>query len=362
MSFKNSGLIRCFLYIKDCLAQIISMRLRKDILRKLLILLAVVVCAFSFTPLTASAEVQKLYLGGFPAGFTLNTTTVEVIGICDVVTKEGMKSPARDCGIKAGDVICDINGEKVTQTSDINRILAKNYKKYSIKINREDEQLSMDINPAVDFSSGSKRLGILVKDSINGIGTVTFIDKTNNKFASLGHPVTDLKNNLIEINGGTVYGCLVYEVKKGVRGTPGELRGAFENNRILGKATTNCPCGIYGDVAEGFDYSKLVEVEKGSVSSAKIGKAYIYTTLNGNTPKRYEISIVKTDRSNKDNRNYVIKIDDEELIEKSGGIVQGMSGSPIIQNGKLIGAVTHVFINDPTRGYGIDIDKMLNSY
>ncbi len=338
------------------------MRFRKKILRTLLLFVTVLICALSFTPFTAAAETQSLYLGGFPAGFTLNTTTVEVIGICDVLTKDGIRSPARESGLRTGDIVDKINGADVNAASDINKILAEKYKKYRIEVIRDGERVSSEINPAEDFSTGNKRLGILVKDTINGIGTVTYIDKENKKFASLGHPVTDLKNNLIGINGGTVYGCLIYDVKKGVRGTPGELHGAFENGNILGKAKLNCACGIYGDLAENYDTSKLIKVEKGSVEDVKIGKACIYTTLHGSEIKQYGITIVKVDKSNKDNRNFVIKIEDDELIDISGGIVQGMSGSPIVQNGKLIGAVTHVFINDPTRGYGIAIEKMLDSY
>lgn len=338
------------------------MLFRKNIVKTLLILITIIVCSFSFSPFTATAETQTLYLGGFPAGFTLNTTTVEVIGICDVITTEGMRSPARECGIKTGDIIDSINGQKVSGTADINRIIAEDYKKFDIYVIREGESLNLEITPVKDLATGVKRIGVLVKDSINGIGTVTYIDKTNNKFASLGHPVTDLKNTLVEINGGKVYGCIIYEVKKGVKGTPGELRGAFESGNILGDAKVNCNCGIYGDISKEYDVSKLIKIEKAAIDEVKIGKAHIYTTIYGNEVKKYEISIVKTDKSNKDNRNFVIKIEDNELLEKSGGIVQGMSGSPIVQNGKLIGAVTHVFINDPTRGYGIGIDKMLSSY
>lgn len=338
------------------------MLLRKKSVSICLVLLIAVLFLFHISPVYANADVQTLYLGGFPAGFTLNTTTVEVIGICDVITSEGMRSPARESGIKTGDIIAEINGKKVCGASEINKIVAEDYKKFTVIVSRGGEQLSFDINPAKELSTGNKKLGILVKDTINGVGTVTYIDKANKKFASLGHPVTDLNNHLVEINGGTVYGCIVYDIKKGVKGTPGELRGAFESGTVLGKAKVNCSCGIYGDLDEKYNTSKLIKVEKGNISDVVIGKACIYTTIYGNEPKRYEISIVKTEQGNKDNRNFVIKIEDDELLEKAGGIVQGMSGSPIVQNGKLIGAVTHVFVNDPTRGYGISIDRMLSSY
>ena len=338
------------------------MLFRKKLIKNLIIVFSLIIFAFSFFPIYANAKTDYLYLGGFPAGFTLSTKNVEVIGVCDVITSNGMESPARNCGIRNGDIIKDINGVNVESAADINKIISEDYKEFNITVNRGGEIITLNIEPAKDLASGNKRLGILVKDTISGIGTVTYIDKLNNKFASLGHPVADLRNNLIEINGGTVYNCLIYDVKKGVKGTPGELHGAFENNVVLGKAKLNCACGIYGDLDSKYDVSKLVKIEKGSVDDVTIGKACIYTTLRGNDVKRYDISIVKTDKDNKDNRNFVIKIDDKALLSAAGGIVQGMSGSPIVQNGKLIGAVTHVFVNDPTRGYGISIDKMLCSY
>ena len=334
----------------------------KKLLKALLVFLMVALCAMVALPVTASADGNSLYLGGFPAGFVLNTTTVEVIGICDVMTEDGMQSPARDCGIKTGDVIDKINGREVNKTSDINKIISDDYKKYEITILRGKDELNLDIDPVKEMTTNAKRLGILVKDSINGIGTVTYVDRAAGKFASLGHPVTDTRNNLVEINGGSMFGCVIYDVKRGVRGTPGELHGAFESNNMIGRAVKNCACGVYGDISSEIDYTKLEKVQKGSVESAKIGEAYIYSTLKGNSPKKYKISIAKVDKNNKDNRNYVIKVEDKELLEASGGIVQGMSGSPIVQDGKLIGAVTHVFINDPTRGFGIAIDKMMSSY
>lgn len=334
----------------------------KKVIKALILLIAVVVCSFAVSPIAVSADDNSLYLGGFPAGFVLNTTNVEVVGLCEVITTNGMCSPAREAGIKTGDIIDSINGEEVNKTADVNEIVARDYKKYQITVIRGGESITLDINPVKELASGGKRIGVLVKDSINGIGTVTYIDKAAGKFASLGHPVMTVENKLIKINGGTVYGSLIYDVKKGVRGTPGELRGAFENGVVLGNAKINCSCGVFGDLSINYDCSKLVKISKGTIDDVSVGTAYIYSTVYGKDACKYEISIVKVDRHNKDNRNFVIKIEDKNLIEKTGGIVQGMSGSPIVQNGKLIGAVTHVFVNDPTRGYGIGIENMLSSY
>ena len=336
----------------------------KKFFKSLLACFAAVILALVFSPFSAVAyaETDSLYLGGFPAGFVLNTVNVEVIGLCEVLSDGGISSPARDAGIRTGDIIEKINDEEVKKTSDINEIISRNYKKYEITVRRGGESLTFEIQPVNELSSGSRRIGVLVKDSINGVGTITYIDGENRKFASLGHPVTDTDNKLIEISGGTLYGSIIYDVKRGVRGAPGELHGAFESGVIIGSAKLNCPCGVFGDLAEDYDLSKLVKIEKGSINDVSIGSAYIYSTVYGKQPEKYKISIAKVDASNKDNRNFVIKVDDKKLLDKTGGIVQGMSGSPIVQNGKLIGAVTHVFVNDPTRGYGIGIEHMLNAY
>lgn len=309
-----------------------------------------------------AAPDNEVYLGGFAAGFLLNTQTVEIIGVCDVLSEDGLVCPARESGLKTGDIISKVNEIEVTSAEELNKLLNENFSNYNLSVIHEGEERMVNITPVKDKSSGKKRFGLLVKDSLNGIGTVTYIDKTNNKFAALGHPVADNSGNLIKINGGSVYGCLIYDVKKGLRGNPGELKGVFENNNMIGNVQLNCACGIYGNISGDFDTSKLVKIKKGNVDDVTIGKAKIYTSLSDKTVGEYEISIVKVDALNKDNRNFVIKIDDKELISKTGGIVQGMSGSPIVQNGKLIGAVTHVFVNDPTRGYGISIENMASSY
>jgi stage IV sporulation protein B len=335
------------------------MLFRKKFIKIFFAIVLFALCLFPTASKITFAESEYVYLGGFPAGFTLNTTSVEVVGLCDIVTDEGVVSPAREAGIKVGDIIDKINGESVKKTNDINKLISREYKKYEVSVLRNGESKNIDIVPAKELSSGQKKLGALVKDSVNGIGTITYIDSKCKKYGALGHPVTDNTGKVMEINGGTVYGCLIYDVKKGVRGTPGELKGAFENNNIIGKADTNTSSGLYGELSSEFNPYNLLKIETGPIETVKIGKACIYTTLYGNEIQKYDISIVKVEKQSKDNRDFVLKIDDSNLLEKTGGIVQGMSGSPIVQNGKLVGAVTHVFINDPTRGYGISIDKML---
>ncbi len=337
------------------------MQNKKKIFSLLISSIAVLSLSFNSSPREALAEQKTVCLGGFTAGFTLSTNTVQVVGVCEVLTEKGLRSPARECGIKAGDVIININGREITSASDVNSILNEDYKQFEISLRRNGQEIKLNAQPAVEKASGNKRLGLLIKDTVNGIGTVTYIDKENNKIASLGHPVCNNDNQLIDVCGGTMYGCAIYGVKRGVRGTPGELKGAFDNTTVLGNVTINCDSGVYANIANDYDCSKLVSVSTATISDVTIGEASIYSTVNGCDVKEYAISIVKVDENNRDNRNFVIKVEDESLIEQTGGIVQGMSGSPIVQNGKLVGAVTHVFINDPTRGFGISIENMINN-
>lgn len=318
-------------------------------------------CSLSILQVYAYPD-DELYLGGFPAGFVLNTQNVEVIGMCEISTENGLVCPAREGGVKSGDIIKSLNDVDIKSANQLTETLAEDFITYDFTILRSGETLKLNLTPAIDKTSGKKKLGLLVKDSINGIGTVTYIDKTNSKFGSLGHPVNDESGQIVAINGGCLYDCSIYDVKKGLRGNPGELKGFFDNSHMFGVIKENTSCGIFGDISKDFNTSGLTKVKRGSVNDATIGKAYIYSTLDGNKCEKYEISIVKVDAENKDKRNYVIKINDKRILEKAGGIVQGMSGSPIVQNGKLIGAVTHVFVNDPTRGYGISIDNMTGSY
>lgn len=335
---------------------------RKKILSKLIIIvIAALCCLFAMTG-AAPVGAAELYLGGFPAGFVLNTTTVEVVGMCDVMTEKGLVSPARDGGLKTGDLIKSINGKEVTSADMVTEFLSADLKRAELVVERDGEELCLNVSPVKDITSGKMRVGVLVRDSLSGVGTVTFINKTNNSFASLGHPVTDSSGNITEINGGSLYGCVIYDVKRGVRGAPGELKGAFQNGKTIGSAELNCDCGVYGKVDDSYNYSTLSRIEAGDIDDVAPGRAEIYSTVASNKRESYDISIVKVDKDNKDNRNFVIKIDDKDLLSKTGGIVQGMSGSPIVQNGKLIGAVTHVFVNDPTRGFGISIENMLAAY
>jgi stage IV sporulation protein B len=224
---------------------------------------------------------------------------------------------------------------------------------------RGEERINFNVTPIKDAVSGRFKIGVLIRDGISGIGTVTYIDKENGSFGALGHAVISAEEKSLSLSNGDMYSCNIVGISKGVRGKAGELRGMFLAENVFGKAEKLCQCGIYGQINEEYDTSRLESAQADS-DDVKMGKATIYSTISGIVPKEYQIEIVKVDKSNKENKNYVIKITDKDLLNKTGGILQGMSGSPIIQNGKLVGAVTHVFLNDSSRGFGISINNMLN--
>ncbi len=307
----------------------------------------------------AAEEEKMVYVGGMSAGFTLKTGGAQIIGISEILTENGTRSPAMQAGLRAGDVIYKAAGIKVESITDLNEIVNKSKgKTLTLEIGRGEERFSVDLQPAREKATGKYKVGVLIRDSVSGIGTVTYIDKKSKRFGSLGHPVCNESRSEMQLSDGIVYECSIVGVNKGVRGKAGELKGLFLNDKQLGSAEKLCNCGIFGQVSDEFVVDELMSAVASSYE-AKPGKAYIYSTVDGVSPQKYEIEVVKVDKNNRENKNYVIKIVDEELISQTGGIVQGMSGSPILQNNKLIGAVTHVFLNDPTRGYGIDIQRML---
>ncbi len=317
------------------------------------VILAVIFC---FSLNTAFAKSESFYLGGNVLGFTIKTEGATVVGVCDVITDKGLISPCKTAGIEVGDIIYDMGDNKVNSASDVAEAL-KEYNGGEIvtRICHDGQIKLVDLIPVKDVS-GEYKLGIYLRDDLTGLGTVTFY-KEDGSFGSLGHPVSDENGKSYSVIGGSVYSSSVIGVNKATRGKAGELRGMFLGENPIGSIVKNTSVGLYGKI-EDFDSNNKIKVELGK---AKQGKAKIYSTVDGITPKYYDIDIVKTDYFSSSNKNLVIKISDKELLKLTGGILQGMSGSPIIQEGKLVGAVTHVFINDSSRGYGISIDNMLSA-
>ncbi len=322
---------------------------------------AIAVCLFVGTPgtqINADAASNEYYIGGMTAGFTLSTGGAEVIGLNEVSAEDGLHRPAEDAGIRIGDCICSVDGLTVKTINDLNSALAlSGGKTVTLCVKRGGDTANVPVTPVKEKKSDKYKIGVLIRDSLAGIGTVTYIQKDTLRFGALGHTICDENRNSLDISNPIVYSCSIVGVNKGMRGKAGELRGIFMGEQ-LAKAEKISDEGLFGTFSKNYDFSRLETVAAAPVSEATIGKATIYSTVDGTYPQQYEIAIAKVDTNNRENKNFVIKVTDERLIDETGGIVQGMSGSPIIQNGKLIGAVTHVFLNDPTRGYGIGIENM----
>ncbi len=322
----------------------------------LIIILSLVMLFSSSNTIFALAKEEKVYLGGFPLGFDISSDGVLVVGLSEVICENGITLPAKDAGIKCGDYILSLNGMKINSAQDIDEVLKNCEEEFIIvELLSNGQKCIKNIFPQKDIS-GSYKLGLLVRDYISGLGTVTFITQ-NGKFCSLGHPILDEQGKLLKINDGLAYKCDISGIVKGERGKAGELKGNVLRNEVLGKVVKNSNVGLFG-VIENKNFIKSNKTI--CIGEAKPGNAEIYTTVFGKQPKKYSISIIKVDENDKMNKNIVIKVIDENLIDNANGIVQGMSGSPIIQEGKLVGAVTHVFLNDSTKGFGICVSKLFS--
>lgn len=297
---------------------------------------------------------------GTPFGIKIYTDGVMVVGITDVDSKNGAFSPAKNSGLKLGDLITTINGVKVYTNEEVASIIEQSGgKTLNFNVIRDSKILNIAITPVLSVSSNKYKAGMWVRDSSAGIGTSTFYCPSLNISAGLGHGICDVDTGeLLTINSGEAVSANIIDINKSTVGSPGELKGQFlEGN--LGKIIKNNETGVY---IKNNSSPELNNIKKLAVKQEiKTGEAKIYTCIDGATPKYYNCVIEKIYYNNSVTKNMVIKITDKELLEKTGGIVQGMSGSPIIQNNKLVGAVTHVFVNDPTKGYGIFAENMLET-
>ena len=317
---------------------------------------------FSIKKFKATLVTEKyVYLGGKPIGITLGNNGVIISGVTDVITDEGLVSPCKGHNIAPGDLLLKIDDKNINSVEDITSALNNCGKNVTLKVKQKNKTVSFTITPAIDTLSKKKKLGMYIKESISGVGTLTYINPGDNRFGALGHQISEKDSVSLSNAQGNIYKCNIIGSVKGERGKPGELRGVFNKFEApIGSIDKNLQTGIYGYYTSKTD--NLTKIDLGNRLSVKIGKAQIYTTIYGEEPKYYDIEIVKANSQNEPSeKGLVINVTDKKLIEKTEGIVQGMSGSPIIQNGKLIGAVSHVFVNDPTRGYGMYIDWMIGN-
>lgn len=316
--------------------------------------------------LASTVPIKKeimLYPGGQPIGVRLNTKGVLVVALTDLeIGNKKVTSPGSLGGIEIGDSILSINGEHIISSEQVLTIInTAGGNAVKVEIERKGEKITKEVKP-VKCDEGFYKLGLWVRDSTAGVGTLTFYEEKSGTFAALGHPITDMDTGtILSINSGEILSSSINSVIKGTRGNPGELKGIFINeSSSLGTINKNTQCGIIGKTDKKLVNKLSKPMAAARRSEIKEGPAKILTTVDGEEPKLYDIRVQKLlDQDTPDSKSMVISITDPELLNKTGGIVQGMSGSPIIQEGKIIGAVTHVLINKPEVGYGIYIEWML---
>lgn len=298
-----------------------------------------------------------VFVSGEAFGIKLYTDGVIVVGTKDVELDGKTVNPAKEAGICVGDVIISINGINVYSSDDvIDAINNNNGLDYRIKVKRDGRYKNFTLKPVYSNKEGCYKAGMWVRDSTAGIGTVTFYNKQSGMFAALGHQINDVDTNeIMPLLEGEAVGATVTGVQSGNKNTAGSLCCRFEDYTV-GRLMENTSCGIYGSYTSVSDKTK--EYTVAAAQEVKKGSAQIISTVDGNSPQTYDIEIVKVNYKGDGEKDIVFKVKDDKLIEKTGGIVQGMSGSPIIQNNKLVGAVTHVIVDNPKKGYGIFAQTM----
>ena len=309
---------------------------------------------------TAYAD-RTLIPVGETVGIQIEMQGILVAGVTPVETAEGQKNPAESAGLKAGDVIAAVNGQSVDDAAGLIKALEScGGQSVELTVRRDGRDMRVHVCPAQDVNGGW-RLGLWLRDGVAGIGTVTYLDPDTGAFGALGHGVNDTDTGvLVPVGSGQVCKAQIVDVKRGAAGAPGELAGSFDAGDVIGCINSNTPCGIFGVVKGGLD-TVCPALPVGTPADVQRGPATILACVAGRQIEEYDVEIARTGMASGTGRDLTVHVTDPELLARTGGIVQGMSGSPIIQDGKLVGAVTHVLVNDPTRGYGIFINTMLGA-
>ncbi len=297
---------------------------------------------------------------GMPFGIKMYTDGVLIVGFSDVDAAAGLCNPARIAGLKVGDVVLSVNGQPVSTNNEIRQLIeGSEGEKMTFVVRRDNLRFEVEFKAVRSVNENRYKSGFWVRDSSAGIGTLTFFDPDTQVFGGLGHAVCDVDTDEpLPISTGEIVGAEILDVEKGKSGAAGSLNGVVEDQTI-GYLSINAETGVYGKLAR-FPTADFQTVPVAMKQQVKTGTAEIISTVSGDTPKRYEVEIIQIRYNDSSpTKNMIVKITDPELLDKTGGIVQGMSGSPIIQNGKLVGAVTHVLLDDPTRGYAIFAENML---
>ena len=308
-----------------------------------------------------TVEKQEVLVSGSPVGIYMETKGVLVIDSGEITDREGIRRTPAEHIIQSGDYICEIDGKVLTGKRQLMQLVRENQgEPMELQVIRHQETIKLEMTP-VETEDGSYELGIWVRDNIQGIGTLTYVEP-NGTFGALGHGISDADTGeRLEISDGDLYRADILSIRKGTAGTPGELRGVInyrEENRI-GTICGNSQYGIRGQMEPGKYTESMKKIPTGLKQEIQTGKAEIRCDI-GDGIREYQCEILEIDSNARDtNKCFVLRITDDDLLSRTGGIVQGMSGSPVLQNGKLIGAITHVFVNDPTKGYGIFIENMM---
>lgn len=309
---------------------------------------------------------KLLYPGGQTIGILLRTDGILVVGQSPITVDGETRNPAQEAGIQTGDVITEVNGAAVTHDDQLALLvnqLGQQQQPVVLEIQRQNRRLTKEITPVYCADTDSYRIGLLIRDNAGGVGTLTFVDPQTMEYGALGHMISNNETqSKINILKGKLVAADIQGIKKGMDGYPGEKIGRFVSNQSLGTIEKNTSVGIFGVLTEQALLRESIYQEAlptAAPSQIVLGPAQILTAIDGNKVETFTVEIEKIMPAHKDGKGLVLRVTDPVLLEKTGGIVQGMSGSPIIQNGRIIGAVTHVFINDPTRGYGILIHDML---
>ena len=330
-------------------------RLLTRYILSMLIVAVFVLSAYSCPQVASAAALGKaVYPGGFPVAMVLNIDGAVIDEVGFVQTAAGNASLGNK--LRRGDAITEIDGSKVSNCDDIVDIVEGGEgAEIVLTLIRDGKEVKVAVTPYIESDSGLYKLGVYIRDTISGVGTVTYI-KDNGYFGALGHKIVDsVAGGDVPISGGEIYDCEIIGVTKGKRNVPGEIRATMKGDPI-GEVFANTDFGVFGRFYDFLPQSDNVPF--GSRSDVVPGKAYVITSV-GNGAVVYEIDIIKASgQAEPSTKSMIIRITDKRLLEITGGIVQGMSGSPVLQNGKIVGAVTHVLINDPTKGYAIYTDWM----
>ncbi len=322
------------------------------------------VSLFKIIPLrkTRVYDLKRRYVavGGDVLGIKLYSNGVLVISTEDIETENGSQNPGKKAGIKSGDIIKKIDGEKVSLNSDVSRICKKSGgKELLFTIERNGEIKTLKLKTVKEISSGDFKAGLWVRDSTAGIGTITFTERESGVFASLGHAICDIDTGLVvPLSEGEALEAEIIGCTRGTKEEAGELTGVFRQNEI-GVLYKNSPCGVYGVLTSPIENEYVLPVA--TRAEVKVGKAQILCSVNQEGKKFYDVEITRILDMKSAQKNMTVKITDSDLLEITGGIVQGMSGTPLIQNGMLVGAITHVFVGNSQEGYAIFAENMLEA-